>query len=341
MSVSLLAQAASKYGPEAIGHIGRLLELLKSRQVSQVVDVIQRGVEPVSRTLTDVGMSQAVQLTKQDLVPHLDSLIGSLNGHDPERKAMLIDLAGFLKSPDIELEPAHRTQLREILEEMIVSENSIQTPSPSQQNTPDPRDAEIKRLKEELAKKEAGERVIPDDPVEKILSGVAGIITGEFRNLSSEVGWAIKAYCKLKGIDLSDQVVNNYLKEFATGKFRGNLETYIKAKIAGDADPISKINSLTDNEKLAMNWVGKLIGVAGSTPKWVFDGLALFGTALDYSAELLHHVPVIGSILKVPFIRKFVVGLSQFAGRFAKDIELIADGSQILTGKKKPEEKKN
>lgn len=195
-------------------------------------------------------------------------------------------------------------------------------------------DAEVeKKVEAELKKRvvenrEAGTKNL--DSIEKIITGIGGVVTGEFKNMNSEVGWLMKAFCKWKGITINEEVVGNYLRGFANDTFQNNLKTFIKAKVSGHKDPLSLCTGLSENDKTSIKWAGTLITIGGSTPAWVFDGVALLGTAIDYGAEFMHGIPVLGTILKFPFGRKLITGVGQFAGRFAKDIQLIGTGAREL-----------
>lgn len=215
----------------------------------------------------------------------------------------------------------------------------------SQAGEAKPAENKLPQTKEELESlvqeriASAGHSTTPGDenPIGQILHGVSSIVLGEFSNMSSEVGWLMKFYLKSKGVENLDQnTVKSYLNKFTEGDFIQNLATYLKS-----SDKNEVLKTVAEKDQTAIKWIGNLVSIGAHTPSWVLDTVAMAGTALDYTAEILHHVPVIGGLLKIPFLRKGIVGISQFAGRFTKDIKLIKQGAENLVGVPKPETVKN
>lgn len=206
----------------------------------------------------------------------------------------------------------------------------------SQAGEAKPTENKLPQTKEELESlvqeriASAGHSTTPGDenPIGQILHGVSSIVLGEFSNMSSEVGWLMKFYLKSKGVENLDQnTVKSYLNKFTEGDFIQNLTAYLKSSDKNEA-----IKTVSEKDQTAIKWIGNLVSIGAHTPSWVLDTVAMAGTALDYTAEILHHVPVIGRLLKIPFLRKGIVGISQFAGRFTKDIKLIKQGAENLVG---------
>lgn len=308
--------ALAKYGPEVFKHIHSILGVLNTEQV---VDVVQQGAEvasAVSATVNDSGASQSTYSAKQALLGPLESLVTSLNGQDPERKGLLLQLVGLLKDPSAKLTSGHRTQLKGIIEGMIqspVNEEEIE-----------------KRVNEKLAQAGLTGDGIPNHWADKVLKGVSGILVGEVKNLNSPIGWAIKLYGKITGKEFNKESVNQFLGKFVDDNFKGRLQQLVEAKVLGKNVSESVFNGLTDKEKIGMEWVGKIAYWGSKTPKFIFDAIAATGVMIDASAEMLHNVPILGSILKIPLVRMTYTHLAAFFGRFSQDIDLISKGAQEL-----------
>ena len=188
-----------------------------------------------------------------------------------------------------------------------------------------------KRVQEALARTGVQNEVEPEDGMGKIMKGVVGIISGEVANLNSEVGWLIKGYRKMKGLGPLDQdAIHGFLNRFVDDNFRGKLMDYIKLTVKKETIPESLFQGLDDGNQTAIKWIGKLIGVAAHVPPSFFDAVAFIGAGLDWTAEFLHHIPILGQILKIPLMRKLFTGFAAFSGRFSRDIKRIADGSKLI-----------
>ncbi|MBI3591168.1 MAG: hypothetical protein HY094_07340 [Candidatus Melainabacteria bacterium] len=309
-----------------LGHLSNSAAVVNTvEQAGEIVAKASSVTETVARTVADSGASQSLFGAGQ--LSELKEFVGALNGQASPVEKQLLDTITRMLEQGLEIDPENKRGLEEILKRVSLDDSA-------RVYTQEELDTEVeKKVEAELKKRvDANREKKPEElaPVEKIITGIGGIVTGEFRNMSSEAGWLMKGFCKWKGIKIDEEAVNGYLRSFADENFKGNLEKYIKAKVSGHKDPISACSNLTENEETAVGWVGTLISIGGSTPSWVFDGVAMLGTIIDYGAEFLHGIPILGRLLKLPFGRKLITGVGQFAGRFAKDIQLIGNGAKEL-----------
>ncbi len=328
-----LAKSALGFAQKALGSL-KLLPALKA----DIIPVLEEGAEALSKgaqTVSDGGTAKSL-FDASELLKDLKGLIQSPSGElAGEHVDGLQKIINHIETSELAINEENKKSLEELLNNIIHPNSTPTQNSSASHTTQNPQDieAEIQRRVEEKIKGLEAQRQRSHehlDPLDKITMGIGGIVTGEFRNMNSEVGWAMKAFCKWKGITLNEEVVSNYLRSFADDKFKKNLETYIKGKVSGHNDPLSLCEGLTENDKLSLPWVGTLISIGGSTPAWVFDSVAMLGSIVDYGAEMLHWVPGLGKILRMPMGRKLITGIGQFSGRFAKDIELIGKGAREL-----------
>ncbi len=346
MTVGTIAtQVVEQAGPKLIGLIHTAFGTALNLKKLPVGEVIEEAVKATTGTVADKGISQGLFdarrlltdlkniVVSPELASDKSDCLKKIIEHIEQNTFKIGEESGFAISE------GNKSELEAILQQLTGSSQSQVQPQGSVSSTSTNSvdiEAEVqKRVQEKVKEIEASRHTSHEhlEPVDKIIAGVGGIVTGEFRNMNSEVGWLMKAFCKWKGITLNEELVSSYLRSFADDKFKSNLEKYIKGTVSGHNDPLSLCEGLNENDKFTLPWVGTLINIGGSTPSWVFDGMALLGTAIDYGAELLHNVPFLGRILRLPMGRKLLTGVGQFAGRFAKDIELVGKGATELKAK--------
>lgn len=334
-----------------------------------------------STSLADGGVSQAVHLARQGLYGDLESFAGLLNGELPrDKKDLIFEIIGLGKEGKA-LSPEHSKNLREILEHVasnpVVSSNGTSSADGIDQDTelnvdevsrettavgdkdtstngPEKdkphrqkkqrfyTEEEVEQLvQERLQKLGMGGDGVPKDPIDKILKGVSGIALGEIRNKNSFFGLLVTLYGKVTGNEINRDTVNKFLGSFVDDKFKGKLSSFIEAKVGGKTLDETFYQGMSDFEKTGIKSVGKLIGLANYVPDWAFDAIAASGQFVDTFAELLHHIPVLGGILKIPFVRKFYADFSAFVGRFTAtgDLQLISQGAKDLKAKLNPNPK--
>lgn len=335
--LGLLSKAApalaKSAGPNTSAALTKILSLFESGTVEKVA----ASVGSASSGSTGTATLTEASVKAKNAMPDFRSLFNSLKElkeHIPaEHHDGLSEIFAAAENGEIKLEDSQLEQIKKYFLDLQTnpptsSSSSTKTYTQEELNAGIEKGVKEKLQQQVAENHEAGTENL--EPVEKIITGIGGIVTGEFQNMNSEVGWLMKAVCKWKGITINEKVVGNYLRRFANGGFKHNLERFIKAKVNGHADPLSVCEDLSENDKTAIGWAGTLITVGGSTPSWVFDGVAMLGTIIDYGAEFMHGIPVLGKLLKLPMGRKLITGVGQFAGRFAKDIKLIGMGAKEL-----------
>ncbi len=328
-----------------------ILDKDKLNLLSSVSDTIFGSDSTISRVfkdsnLTELVESQVSKIDSQNLFSTAQSILN-------KERIKLEPFSRFIHSMvDITIPEPDKSNLDKGIQTLFSNYHlSIETPTPQAEpaqpttapkpeeaaKSQDPRDAEIERLKTELERNRSGRSGEPPDtdPIGQILHGVSSIVLGEFSNMSSEMGWLMKMYLKFNGVEKLDQdTVKNYLGKFTEHGFVRELTSYLRSE-----DKSSALESITEGNQTAVKWIGRLVTISANTPSWVLDGISMAGMALDYSAEMLHGIPIIGGLLRIPFLRKGIVGISQFAGRFTKDLQLIKNATENLVGRPKPAER--
>lgn len=391
-----LAGQAIKFAPQALEAASRLKTLLEGETAGKVVELAKQGAQSLSTSTTDGGISRAI-LNARELLPHLNQLVGSLNGHltanvkgslnelialiekgkdilDTKELQLIDDVVQntlsqnlgidhdevrdldgeiqgkTLAEVDDNLAPVADNQTIDQAEKGKKKDDSRDNENGNNQNREDQDNSqstqgklyteeEVERIVlERLEKMGLGGNSVPKDPIDKILKGVSGIAIGEIKNKNSLFGLVLWMYGKATGNEINQDSVNKLLRGFIDKNFKGKLSEFIEAKVSGKTLDETFYKGLGDMEKTGITCVGKLIGLAHYVPDWAFDAIAASGQFIDTFAELLHHVPVLGGILKIPFVRKFYTDFSAFVGRFTAtgDLQLISEGAKELKAKLQP-----
>ena len=328
----VLAQIAKAFIRE-----GAKATSLLSQRAGSLKDLVKPLVEAGQTAgLNDAGHAQSVcealrgfkgSLNGQalpDTHSFLDGLLAKLNGGknlEADEAKSLLDLAEQVSNLPVENPPVAELQAK------------LEAAEQKATNTEEEID---KRVREKLDQAGLTNDGMPKHWADKVLKGVSGIIVSEVKNLNSPIGWAIQVYGKFTGKEFNRESVNKFLGRFLDNGFKGRLEKLVEAKILKNDVPESVFEGLSENEKTGLQWVGRLAHWGSKTPKWVFDSIAGTGVIIDASAEMLHHIPILGSILKIPLVRMTYTNLAAFFGRFSQDIDLISKGAKQLKDIVKP-----
>jgi len=347
-ATTLLAQ----YGPQAIQALQATLKIFEKPEVVETLASVAGTATEVAGTTTtaDGGISQALHLSRQalkgELAPSLEGLIGLLSGSDQEN---IRELHGILQEHGDTLSRDQISKIKSALhnlhERISASQETAQAaaepasatetgPKATTQQTFTAEDLERAR-KEGRAEAQTQTQTatkpkeIPTDPMGKILFGVSNIFEGELNNGSSEIGQIARAIAWVKGEKLDASSIKGLLSNVTESPFGKKLQEYIGAQIKGEGNKFS-FEGLKATEASLIKVAGTAVTLGSKLPVSWLDGFSKAGLFINYAAEVLHRVPIIGGLLRIPGVRVLITGAAQFAGRFSKDLKVVHEGVNEL-----------
>lgn len=346
----------ARYGPEALQHVKSLLGLLQTEQVGKVVDVVQQGVEVVSAvssaSTNDNGASQSTHHAKQAFLGPLEELIVCLNGHDSERKDLLMRLAGVLRDPNIELQEGHKTELRGIIEGMMESAAQPANGNGTDHGT---RAAEAENIETD-AKKDGPEKAADadstDSPDQKggtiddksktktktgtgpnidgnpfgfLTANIKKILRRELLNKASWMGMAAEV-AKTTGVASIDDV-ESFVDGLMDNKFMAALEN----SILGREVSTEGFNKLQEKAFKITKWS---VWVVDKMPTWGIQYFPMVSTALKFSMPVWTHIPLLNKALSTAF--PFLDEFAGFLGKFQDESGAIKNAIGKIKGQNNP-----
>ncbi len=338
-------------GPETIiKNAPRLVQLAQGllKQLSSTATVIDTvktaaktatssATETLATIVADAGVAKNIFGAGQ--LPELKEFIAGLNGQATPTQKQLLEEVSKIMEQGGGIDPANKKELEGILQRFaspdeIINPDMATTPGENTSNAAAKNAAAEERIRElEAQLKAQGETTstasIKSDE-DKIFDNVCHIVDGEMKLNGSPLSWGLSWLLARYGVDLKKGGIKTLMEKYASPAVKKSLGSYLKAGNENDKNAILAALG-SEEERSALTMASSFVNVAKNIPSWAIEAFSYAAEILDWGEHFLRGVPIIGTILKIPFARKALVSTSQLADRFRQNLHDIREASQAMT----------